>query len=67
VLDRLTDDLGVARFSAPPLDVTSDRSERYFAAWRRHLGRPVLGPIRRRHAEALEPDVRRWGYSLFEE
>lgn len=67
VLNGLADELGIDRFSVLPIGVTSDRSERYFTAWRRHLAKPILGPHRRRQAEALESDVRRWGYTLFEE
>ena len=67
VLNEVAEGLGIAPFAAPPVDVQTDRSGRYFAAWRRHLARPVLGARRRRDAETLEDDVRRWGYSLFDE
>ena len=32
------------RFRALPVGVQTDRSERYFAKWERHLANPVLGP-----------------------
>ncbi len=67
VLNEVAEVLGIAPFSEPPVDVQTDRSERYFLAWHRRLDWPVLGARRLREAEALEDDVRHWEYSLFDD
>jgi hypothetical protein len=67
-IERVLAELGIDRGSGGAIDaVQPNRSERYFAAWQRHLAKPVVGASRRRRAEALEERVASWGYSLFEE
>jgi len=67
ILGRVAEELAIERrFRASPVAVQTDRSERYFAKWRRHLANPVLGPRRHRRAQAMDDLVRHWGYSLFE-
>lgn len=67
ILGRVAEELAIERrFRASLVAVQTDRSERYFAKWRRHLANPVLGPRRHRRAQAMDDLVRHWGYSLFE-
>ena len=67
VLGRVAKELAIPpRFPALPIVVQTDRSERYFTKWSRHLAKPGLGPRRRRRARAMDDLVRHWGYSLFE-
>lgn len=68
VLGRVADQLGLARrFASSPVTVETDRSERYFAKWRRHLANPIYGRQRRQRAQGMVDDLRRWRYSLLEE
>jgi sulfotransferase family protein len=68
VLARVADDLGLEPdFARSAEAVERSRSERYFDAWRRYLSRPVVGPMRRRRASALDERVRAWGYELLED
>jgi hypothetical protein len=68
VLGRVADQLGLSGgFASSPVTVETDRSERYFAKWRRHLANPVLGRLRRQRARRMVDDVRHWDYSLLEE
>jgi hypothetical protein len=67
VLGRVTKELGIAPgFATLPVAVQTDRSDRYFARWSRHLADPVLGRRRHRRAQAMDERVRHWDYSLFE-
>ena len=67
VLGRVAEELAMPRrFRALPVGVQTDRSERYFAKWKRHLANPVLGPRRHRRAHAIDELVQHWGYSLFD-
>lgn len=46
------------------IDIRNDTNDRYFEMWRALLGRRLAGRRLRALAEALEPSVRRFGYSL---
>jgi hypothetical protein len=65
VLGGVAEELGIPReFPDMPIDVTRDRSRRYFEAWDRYLRHPILGARRGRWVERADVAVARWGYSL---